>query len=132
MLEEALVALASASGTAMAQSAGTEAWAATRERVARLFGRGDDTLARLDRTEGAVRDAGPEERDRVREAEGLTWALRFRELLEALEGDRQDRAAERLRELGQPVQSVAGNTFTGSQVQIGDGNRQDIRIGRDA
>jgi aminoglycoside phosphotransferase (APT) family kinase protein len=132
MLEEALLALASAGGIAVAQAAGTEAWTATRERVARLLGRQADTLAELDCTEGAMRDAAPEEREDVRAAQATAWAARFRELLEALEGSDRVRTASALRELRPPAPYVTGSTFTRSQVQIGDGNRQDIRTGPDS
>lgn len=65
MLSEALTVLATTSGTAVIQAAGTDAWTGLRERVARLFGRRSEraeqaTLERLDRTaaelEGATDD----------------------------------------------------------------------------
>jgi hypothetical protein len=116
MLEEALLALASAGGVAVAQAAGTEVWTAVSRRVTRLLGPGDDVLAELDRTEGVVRNALPEEQDRVRDAQALVWETYFRQLLEALEGTERARTASALRELDKSSPSVIGNTFNHSQV----------------
>lgn len=107
MLPEALLALATAGGTAVVQAAGTQAWEGFRTRVADWFGRGDTgrtdgELARLDRTasEIAAADAaaGPDgERARIRQ-EAL-WQARFEGLLELLPDEERDRAAGELRTL---------------------------------
>ncbi|MFH0244616.1 hypothetical protein ACGRHY_19875 [Streptomyces sp. HK10] len=123
MLEQALAALASAGGTAVVQAAGTEAWTAVREAVARWFGRGDERreraeLERLDRTAAELEPGGPEpgegrDRDRDREPgaagsagaeqarirQEAAWQARFESLLESVDGDERARLAGELRAL---------------------------------
>lgn len=103
MLPEALLALATAGGTAVVQAAGTEAWEGLRTQVAHWFGRGDTgrvsgELVRLDRSaaELAADDTGGE-RARIRQE--AMWQARFEGLLEMLPDDQRDRAAEELRAL---------------------------------
>ncbi|MDT0573428.1 hypothetical protein RM704_39325 [Streptomyces sp. DSM 3412] len=94
MLAEALIVLASAAGAAVAQAAGTDAWVGVRERVARIFGRGDASaaqvaLVRLDRTAAALDAAEPEQADQLRARLDASWQARFEDLLESLnEADR--------------------------------------------
>jgi len=102
MLDQALLALASAAGAAVAQAAGTDAWQGFRERAARLFGRGtqpdaarDTALERLDRT--AAELASPEKgvAEQAKEDAAATWRTRFQDLLEDLdEADRQQAAVQ--------------------------------------
>ncbi|MGA6160375.1 hypothetical protein ACPEIC_44460 [Stenotrophomonas sp. NPDC087984] len=74
------------------QAAGTDAWAARRDRIARLLGRGDAgrewaELERLDRTTSDLEDSGlsEEERTLLRQS----WQVRLRRFLEGLdEGER--------------------------------------------
>jgi hypothetical protein len=143
MLEEALVALATAGGLAVVQAAGTDAWAGLREQVARLLGRGNKELEQaelvlLDQTAAAV--LGPisqGEADSVRVDQQTMWRVRFESLLESLAGDTREQAATELQALldslarrGQVRGEVSGNTFTGpTAMQVGDNNRQDIRFG---
>ncbi|WP_331772776.1 hypothetical protein OG948_55875 (plasmid) [Embleya sp. NBC_00888] len=117
MLAESLLALASASGAAVAAAAGTDAWLAFREGVGRLFGRGDEqettiVLARLDRSGAEVEAAEPADVERVRARVGAVWQGRFEDLLENVEGSERERLAEGLREL-------MGST--GARVRAGDG-----------
>ncbi|MFZ3473747.1 hypothetical protein ACODT3_07460 [Streptomyces sp. 4.24] len=110
VLPEALLALATAGGTAVVQAAGTEAWEGLRGRLAAWFGRGDaervsGELVRLDRSSseltaagaGGADGAGQTERARIRQ-EAL-WQARIESLLEGLPDDQRDRAAEELRAL---------------------------------
>ncbi|URN11858.1 hypothetical protein LUW77_08685 [Streptomyces radiopugnans] len=102
MLEQALAALAAAGGTAVVQAAGTEAWTAVREAVARWFGRGDERreraeLERLDRAADELAGAAVTELARVRQE--AAWQARFENLLESAGGDERARLAEELRAL---------------------------------
>ncbi|MGW1786285.1 hypothetical protein ACWCQQ_45550 [Streptomyces sp. NPDC002143] len=144
MLDEASVALATSVGSAVAQAAGTDAWLAFRNRLARLLGCGDrqqETAQRerLDRTADDLAEAGQggdgpegtgdEERNRC----GTAWRTRTEDLLEQLEPDERAAVTAELRALldevaeGAPPAAggVARNVFLGSTaVQYGDGNVQ--------
>lgn len=141
MLAEALVALAAAGGTAVAQAAGTDAWETLRQRVARLLGRGSPEreraeLERLDRTAASVEAAGEGEAELVLVGQEASWRTRFETLLEdAGDAERQE-IATALREVveqarhAQAARGVSGNTFQGpTAVQVGDHNRQDNHFG---
>lgn len=93
MVGEAIVALAAAGGAAIAQAAGTDAWAGVRRVAARLLGRGDPQreaaeLVRLDQTEEALvgGEAGAGERARW---EGV-WQARLEMLLSGMGSSEQD------------------------------------------
>jgi phosphotransacetylase len=141
MLAEALVALAAAGGTAVAQAAGTDAWETLRQRVARLLGRGNPEreraeLERLDRTAAAVEAAGDGEAERVLVGQEASWQTRFETLLEeAGEAERQELATalSELVEQARPAQAPRGvseNTFHGpTAFQVGDHNRQENHFG---
>ncbi|MFE1767106.1 hypothetical protein ACFW81_23180 [Streptomyces angustmyceticus] len=80
--------LAAAGGAAVVQAAGTDLWAGFRQRVARLFGRGDTRreqaeLERLDRTAAVVRMVGQDVEERTRIVEEVSWRTRFETLLES-------------------------------------------------
>ncbi|MGQ4388900.1 hypothetical protein [Streptomyces sp. SAS_270] len=131
MLDQALIVLASAAGTAVAQAAGTDAWQGVRERVARIFGR-DGTrpsaqttaLERLDRTEAELESAGSDMLEPVRQA-AASWQTRFQDLLEDLEGSERAHTADVLRELVAQAQQAGGLSAAGNGIVIG-GNA-DIR-----
>jgi len=104
VLAEALTALAAAGGTAVVQAAGTDAWAGFRARVAKWFSRGDTgreqvALERLDRAAAALEATGPGEVERVRAGQEASWQTLFELLLEGLDGEEQQRAADELRDL---------------------------------
>ena len=104
MLAEALTALAAAGGTAVVQAAGTDAWAGFRSRVAKWFARGDArreqvALERLDRATAVLEAAGPGEVERVRVGQEVSWQTWFEILLDGLDGEEQQRAADELRDL---------------------------------
>jgi hypothetical protein len=104
MLAEALTGLAAAGGTAVVQAAGKDAWAGFRSRVAKWFARGDAgreqvALERLDRAAAALEAAGPGEVERVRAGQEASWQTAFEILLEGLDGEEQQRAADELRDL---------------------------------
>jgi hypothetical protein len=126
VLAEALTGLAAAGGTAVVQAAGQDAWAGFRSRVAKWFSRGDagrehDVLERLDRTAAALEVTGPSEVERVQAGQEASWHTMFEVLLEGLDGEQQERAADELRDLlaaftggraaavGQGATAVAGD-----------------------
>lgn len=144
MLAEALMAVATAGGTAVVQAAGSDAWEGLRGRLARWFGRGDaererGELERLDHTAAdlATTDTGTAEQVRARHQ--AVWQTRIEALLEGLDDDEQRaQAATRLQQLLEETvpQSlseaglVSGNTFQGpTAFQAGNHNRQDNRFG---
>ncbi|MER6251555.1 hypothetical protein ABT224_09295 [Streptomyces sp. NPDC001584] len=115
MLDEAMVALAASAGSGVVQAAGTDAWLALRNRMARLFGRGDRQqenvqLERLDRTAAELTAAGPEgngpegngpegSRNAERARHGAAWRTRTEDLLEQLEPGERAAAVAELRAL---------------------------------
>ncbi|MET9692311.1 hypothetical protein ABZY81_28180 [Streptomyces sp. NPDC006514] len=146
MLDEAMVALAASVGTGVVQAAGTDAWLALRNRLGRLFGRGDRQqetvqLERLDRTAAELTAAGqdgngPEGNgNEERSRHGAAWRTRTEDLLEELDPDERTAAAAELRalldEAAQAARPAAGgegftgNVFLGpTAAQSGHGNIQ--------
>jgi hypothetical protein len=125
MLAEALAALAATGGTAVIQAAGTDLWVTFRERVAGLFGRGQQrqteaALEQLDQTAAMLKQALADSEDgadleRVRTRLEIAWQTQFTDLLESLAPDEREEAAEQLRELvdlaqGQGQGSVSATT----------------------
>ncbi|WSJ72330.1 hypothetical protein OG294_39685 (plasmid) [Kitasatospora sp. NBC_01302] len=124
MLEDALVALATAGGTAVVQAAGTQAWEGLRARVARLLGRGDGErelveLERLDRTAGALQATESSQAERVRLRQEASWQTRFESLLEDLAGVERERVAGELRALVQEQAASGGVTAGDHGVAVG-------------
>jgi hypothetical protein len=114
VLTEALTALAAAGGTAVVQAAGEDAWTGLRDRVAQWFARGSAeqeqaVLERLDRTAAALEAARPEDLERVRVGQEASWRTRFEMLLEGLNCEEQQRAADELRHL---LTHLAGSRAT--------------------
>ncbi|MFF4389108.1 hypothetical protein ACFY0G_20310 [Streptomyces sp. NPDC001552] len=146
MLDEAMVALAASVGSGVVQAAGTDAWSALRNRLARLFGRGDRQqetvqLERLDRTAAELTAVGqdgngPEGNgNEERSRHGAAWRTRTEDLLEGLDPDERSAAAAELRalldEAAQAARPAAGGAgFTGNvflgptAAQSGHGNIQ--------
>lgn len=124
MLEESLTALAAACGGAVVQAAGTSLWTGFSNRVARLFGRGDDRtaqaiLVRLDRTAAALGQAAADDTERLRTVEESSWRTRFQDLLDDLpEGERDEVAAE-LRELVDSAGRQGGVTAGNGGLAVG-------------
>jgi hypothetical protein len=126
VLAEALTALAAAGGTAVVQAAGTDAWAGFRSRVAKWFarentGREQVALEHLDRTTAALEAAGPDEVEQVRADQQASWQKSFEILLESLDGEEQQRAADNLRDLlagGQAVAAGPGAVAVAGDVGI--------------
>ncbi|MET7854557.1 hypothetical protein ABZT48_41810 [Streptomyces avermitilis] len=101
MLVEALATLAAAGGTAVVQAAGTDAWNAFRQAVARWYGRGDAQreqaeLERLDQTATALQTTDPGQVERARLVQEASWQARIEALLENLDEAERDQAAEQL------------------------------------
>lgn len=118
MLEDALVALATAGGTAVVQAAGTQAWDGFRARMARLLGRGDGEreraeLERLDRTAGALDAPGAAGAEQVRLRQEVAWQTRLEALLEGLAGVERDRFAAELQTLLREQTGAAGGVAAG-------------------
>jgi hypothetical protein len=110
VLAEALEALAAAGGTAVVQAAGTDAWAGFRTQVAKWFGRGNArreqvVLERLDRAAAALEAAELGKAERARADEEAAWRSRFETVLESLDTEEQQRAAD---ELGNLLAGFAG------------------------
>lgn len=130
MLEETLVMLATAGGTAVVQAAGTQAWDGLRTRVARLLGRGNDVreraeLERLDRTASTLQVADSSEVEQVRLRQEASWQTRFEGLLEELDGVDREQVAAELRAL---VQEQAGaGTLTAGDHGVVAGGRVEVR-----
>jgi hypothetical protein len=130
MLEEPLMALAAAGGTAVVQAAGTDAWTELRGRIARLFGRGDvgreqAELARLDRSaDELARSDDADTLERVRLRQVTVWQTRIEDLLEQLDPDERGMAAARLRALlsdvgpGSPSSDGTGGVAAGRDMTI--------------
>jgi hypothetical protein len=119
MLPEALTALAAAAGTAVVQAAGTDAWKGIRERVARLFARGDARREsaesqRLDETAAALKAAPADRLQLLRVRHEAVWQTRFEELLEGLTEPERGRVAAELQALlhggGGPAGNVSAET----------------------
>ncbi|MFD8785406.1 hypothetical protein [Kitasatospora sp. NPDC059599] len=149
VLDGAMAALAAAVGSGVVQAAGTDAWLAFRNRLARLLSRADrqresTQLERLDRTAAELSAAGPEgdggeERAGAERARhGAAWRARVEDLLEELDPDERAAVAAELRvlldEAAEASRSGGGgvsrNLFLGpTAVQNGDGNVQVNRFG---
>ncbi|MBP8538247.1 hypothetical protein [Streptomyces sp. MK37H] len=129
---------------AILQAAGSDAWAAMRDRIARLLGRGDAgreraELERLDRTTSDLED--PELSEEERTLFRQTWQARFRRFLEGLDEGERERVVAELRALvepyGEPARRDGGlvrnNTFSGpTAVQTGTDNQQTNYFGSGA
>lgn len=142
MLEEALVALASAGGTAVVTAAGTDAWIGLRHALGRWFGRGNVgrefgrgnvgreqvELERLDQAEGELRTANGPEAERARIRLQAVWQTRIENLLDGLDEAECTRAAEELRSmLAQNVARVGASAGAGG---VAVGGNVDIRADR--
>ncbi|MEU9484182.1 hypothetical protein AB0D83_11035 [Streptomyces decoyicus] len=123
MLDETLIALAGAAGTAVAAAAGTDIWASVRERLAGILGRGggadaEHALARSDRAVAALGGAEGADGERRRRLEGV-WQERFESLLEPLAVDDRIEVASQLRELIALIQSADGVAAGDGVISIG-------------
>ncbi|MFI1255204.1 hypothetical protein ACH4U6_15625 [Streptomyces netropsis] len=130
MLDQSLIALASAAGAAVASAAGTDAWTAFRERVVGVFRRGGTqgsgvVAGRLDRTAAELEGADPREAERLRVLLGVSWQTRFEDLLEDLGDAERADVAGRLRDLvasaGRAANAVSaggGGLAVGGNVDI--------------
>jgi hypothetical protein len=123
MLEQGLMVLAAAGGTAVVQAAGTDAWARFSRSMARWFARGDDQreraeLERLDRT--AV-ELGEAEVEGARVRQEIVWQTRIQDLLASVEGDDRTRVAEELRSLLAQHTPGGGVSADNGAVAVGDG-----------
>ncbi|MFC9391199.1 hypothetical protein [Streptomyces venezuelae] len=122
MLSEALTVLATTSGTAVIQAAGTDAWTGLRERVARLFGRRSEraeqaTLERLDRTAAELEGATDDSAEQIQATLRSSWRDRLVELLEELDDTQRDEVAEELRQ----IVAASGARPPASAPTAGDG-----------
>ncbi|MGW7410158.1 tetratricopeptide repeat protein [Streptomyces sp. NPDC054833] len=118
MLDESLIALASAAGAAVASAAGTDAWQALRQRVAGIFGRGDGAEERtllegLDRSVVELERAGSEEREHTRTRMVAAWQTRFRHLLEHVADEDRAEVVRRLDEVVGNGQHLSGGASAG-------------------
>ncbi|QES03923.1 hypothetical protein DEJ43_29415 [Streptomyces venezuelae ATCC 10712] len=121
-MSEALTVLATTSGTAVIQAAGTDAWTGLRERVARLFGRRSEraeqaTLERLDRTAAELEGATDDSAGQIQATLQINWRDRLVELLEELDDTQRDEVAEELRQ----IVAASGARPPASAPTAGDG-----------
>ncbi|QES10838.1 hypothetical protein DEJ44_27445 [Streptomyces venezuelae] len=121
-MSEALTVLATTSGTAVIQAAGTDAWTGLRERVARLFGRRSEraeqaTLERLDRTAAELEGATDDSAEQIQATLRSSWRDRLVELLEELDDTQRDEVAEELRQ----IVAASGARPPASAPTAGDG-----------
>ncbi|MER7752980.1 hypothetical protein [Kitasatospora sp. NPDC097643] len=139
MLVESLSALAAAGGAGIVQAAGTDVWTATRDRVARLLGRGrpeaeQAARERLDRTGEALRAAAtPEERAAAASRQEASWQTRLEDFLEGLDPAEQAQAADQLRALlaTTPPPAVQLRADNSGVTAGGDISNQGGAMGRD-
>ncbi|MGW1774902.1 hypothetical protein [Streptomyces sp. NPDC002104] len=140
MLEQALVTLAAAGGTAVVTAAGTEAWTGLRQAVAGWFGRGEaqresTELARLDRTASIVLSADLDEGDLSRVRQEAFWQARIESLLESLDASERDVAAGKLGDLlarharQRGVSAGPGGLAAGGNVEIHAAGQGSIAAG---
>ncbi|MER5756892.1 hypothetical protein [Streptomyces sp. NPDC002088] len=130
MLEQALVALAAAGGTAVAQAAGTDMWTGLRQAIARWFGRGDEQreraeLERLDQTAGELETAEAAAAERMRIRQEAAWQARIEALLEGLDGTERAKAADELHAL--LAQHTRQGGVSAGQGGVAAGGNVDIR-----
>lgn len=88
-----LAALAALAGSALVQAMVTDGWEGARQKVARLFGRGEPDPVierRLDAARGQLAGAGAGELERVQAELAAQWQTRFADLL----ADHPDAEAE--------------------------------------
>jgi hypothetical protein len=122
MLEQALVVLAAAGGTAVV--------AGLREAMARWFGRGDGRrqqaeLERLDQTVTALQTTNGAEAERVRLRQEAAWQVRIEAALEGMDEAERDRAADELRTL--LAQHVPAGGVSAGSGGLAVGGNADIR-----
>ncbi|MFI8391403.1 hypothetical protein [Streptomyces sp. NPDC085540] len=135
MLEQALVMLAAAGGTAVVQAASTDAWAELRQAVARWFGRTDTRREqveseRLELTRTAVRSSDPADADRILLEQQAAWRTRIEYALEELPESERAEAADQLRAVLAEHERVAG----AGRVSAGPGGvaaARDVRVKAD-
>lgn len=127
-MDELSMALAAAGGTAVAQTAGTDAWPGLRLALARWIGGGneqreDAALERLDQTASALETAEAAEAadfEQVRSRQQAMWQGRIEFALESMSDTERVQAAEDLRALLAPHVSP-GERSVGGDVRISAG-----------
>jgi hypothetical protein len=134
MLDQTLIALASAAGAAVAAAAGTDAWQGLRQRVARVFGRADRAEERvvLERLDGVIVElerAGAEQREQARARVVVVWGTRFQDLLENADDESRSELVRHLDELVAYVQPSPGGNSAG-QGGLAVAGSVDIRADR--
>ncbi|MFI8850191.1 hypothetical protein ACIGW3_08370 [Streptomyces sp. NPDC053499] len=142
MMDELLMALAAAGGTAVVQAAGTDAWPGLRRALARWFGRGNEQreqaeLERLDQTASDLETAEAAEVEQVRTRQQAMWQARIEFALENLSETERVQTVEDLRELLAPHVSPGGGAVSGDvhisasgQGSIAAGDRNLNNLGR--
>ena len=87
MLEEALVALASAGGTALVTAMVTDGWEGIKARFARVIGRGhvakaEEAEARLEQSRMTLEGLTGQDLERAQAEQEIVWRTRLSDLLE--------------------------------------------------
>ncbi|MFC7383693.1 hypothetical protein [Sphaerisporangium rhizosphaerae] len=132
MLAEMMIAAATSGGMAIVQAAGTDAWAGLRTRVAELFRRSAPereltVLERLDKTQTALRQAAPEELERLRIRQEAAWQTLFESLLEGLGESERQEVVGRLTELAEVVRQQTSGEVSAGQGGFAVGGNANIR-----
>jgi hypothetical protein len=123
-----IASLVALGGNTLVAAAVSDGWEAARDRIARLFGRGQPDPAierRLDATRDQLSAASPADVERVKADVGAEWAVRFKDLL----ADHPDAGAQ-LRALVEEIQVLlpAGSvSASGHAVAAG----RDINVSAD-
>ncbi|MFI5694086.1 hypothetical protein ACIA58_19725 [Kribbella sp. NPDC051586] len=128
MVGDALVTLAAAGGAAVVGAMATDAWRATRDGVARLFGRRgkkerDAVLAELERDADRLADADVNDHETLQRELVERWRDRLSELLGA-----EPEAADELKEL-LAQSTLAQPTFVQHIVARGNGRAFGVQGG---
>ncbi|MFE0465465.1 hypothetical protein ACFW1A_40070 [Kitasatospora sp. NPDC058965] len=124
MLDQALLALATAGGTAVVKAAGTDAWSGLRLALAHWFGRADGEqvtaeLERLDQSATALAEGDGAGAEQARIRHETVWQTRIEARLEALADAERAQAATALRALLEEHGAKAGATVTAGQLAVG-------------
>ncbi|HEX9355863.1 MAG TPA: hypothetical protein VF933_18830 [Streptosporangiaceae bacterium] len=119
-----IASLVALGGNTLVAAAVSDGWEAARDRIARLFGRGQPDPAierRLDATRDQLSAASPADVERVKADVGAEWAVRLKDLL----ADHPDAGAQ-LRALIEEIQvllpagsvSASGHAVAGRDINV--------------
>lgn len=133
MLEEALLAVAGAVGTAVVKAMATDGWAAARTGLSRLFGRAgkkpEVIEEQLDDDADTLERASETERDQVRAELAPVWRRRIVKLLEDCPDDERAALADDLAALFDALTPTAPVGGAGQSVSASVAGRDINQVG---